>query len=763
MKNTILLIIGFLFNLSLFSQTFDVQNYEINVSVPNPYYKTFTGHSLIDIKFTQDNTSEIELMLLRLTVDSIFVGTEEQSFLYNDTTINIQLTNNYQTDDLMQISIYYHGYGHTDTDGWGGIIAEDGYFFNLGVSMSADPHNYGRVWYPCVDNFTDKATYTFNITCQDIRTAVCGGTLQSEIDNGDGTKTFSWLLDKETPTYLTSVAIGNYEVYRDTFDAILGEIPVAIYARSNEIGNVPGSFLHLEDIFNIYENRFGAYRWSRVGYVGVPFSGGAMEHAENIAYPNSSINGNLNGETLFGHELAHSWFGNLTTCSTAGDMWINEGWASYCEAILTEGLYGSEAFKNYNRSRHKNNLQYLHFNEGAYWALYGIPTDLTYSSHVYKKGADVAHSLRGHLGDEVFFEVITNFLADHQYQSVSSYGFRDYLTANTAYNLDGFFDSWVFDGGWLQFAVDSFEVTPNAGQFDVEVFMRQKLKGRTNYGQNNRVPIQFLSANFERIDTTITISGETDSQTFTIPFQPYSVLCDMEEQISDATTDQYSIIKNIEDLNYSNAFFKTSITQVTDSVLLRVEHNWVAPDDFLISVEGLEIHPERYWKIDGIFNNDFLANGQFYYSRSTAAHLDKDFVTTHVDSLVVLYRAYSGDDWQIVPHTRSGSTYAGYLVIDQIQRGEYAFGIWDHHVGIKNETIKDTGFQIFPSPTKNNLHFTIKDEQLLHSNLEIFDTKGSLLKHLSIQQKNFEINLEDLEKGVYYVKIEEESQAFIIE
>ena len=66
-------------------------------------------------------------------------------------------------------------------------------------------------------------------------------------------------------------------------------------------------------------------------------------------------------------------------------------------------------------------------------------------------------------------------------------------------------------------------------------------------------------------------------------------------------------------------------------------------------------------------------------------NLDKDFVTTHVDSLVVLYRAYSGDDWQIVPHTRSGSTYAGYLVIDQIQRGEYAFGIWDHHVGIKNE------------------------------------------------------------------------------
>lgn len=762
MKN-IILILGFIISIPVFSQTFDVQNYEINLLVPNSYYKTFEANTLIDIKFLEDNTSEIDLMLLRLTVDSVFVGTEQQSFMYNDTTVHVQLTNSYQTNDLLQIRVYYHGYGHTDSDGWGGIIASDGYFFNLGVSMSADPHNYGRVWYPCVDNFTDKATYTFNITCQDSRTAICGGTLQSETDNSDGTKTFSWLLDKETPTYLTSIAIGNYEVYRDTFDAILGEIPVAIYARSTEIANVPASFIHLEDIFNIYENRFGAYRWSRVGFVGVPFNSGAMEHAENIAYPNSSINGNLNYETLFAHELAHSWFGNLTTCSTAGDMWINEGWASYCEAIFTEDLYGIEEFKTYNRTRHKDNLQYLHFNEGAYWPLYDIPTDLTYSSHVYKKGADVAHSLRGHLGDEVFFDVMTNFLADHQYQSVNSYEFRDYLTTNTAYNLDGFFDSWVFDGGWLQFAVDSFEVTPNAGQFEVEVFMRQKLKGRTSFGLNNRIPIQFLSADFNRIDTMITISGEVSSQTFTIPFQPYSVLCDMEEQVSDATTDQYSIIKNIEDINYSSAFFKTSISQVTDSVLFRVEHNWVAPDGFLESVNGLDVHPERYWKIDGIFNDNLLANGQFYYSRSTAARLDKDFITTHVDSLVVLYRAYSGDDWQIIPHTRSGSTYAGYLVIDQIQRGEYAFGLWDHHVGLKDKPIKETGFNIFPNPTKNYLHFTIKNEQLLHSNIQIFDQKGSLVKFQDIQNRTFQINIEDLDKGIYYVRIGKENQNFIVE
>jgi aminopeptidase N len=216
MKKHLLIIVGLLLGNFLGAQNFDVQHYEINLSVPDSYSKYLEANTLVEIKILNDNVSELELMLIDLTVDSILIGTSLQNFEHNDTIIKIQLNTTYQTDDILTLSIYYHGYPHTDTDGWGGYFSKEGYIFNLGVSMSADPHNYGRAWYPCVDNFTDKASYLFNITCQDQRTAICGGTLINEIDNGDGTKTFSWLLNKPTPTYLTSVAIGNYEVYRDT-------------------------------------------------------------------------------------------------------------------------------------------------------------------------------------------------------------------------------------------------------------------------------------------------------------------------------------------------------------------------------------------------------------------------------------------------------------------------------------------------------------------------------------------------------------------
>ncbi|MCL1969769.1 MAG: hypothetical protein FWF65_09545, partial [Bacteroidetes bacterium] len=75
-----------------------------------------------------------------------------------------------------------------------------------------------------------------------------------------------------------------------------------------------------------------------VGYVAVPFSGGAMEHATNIAYPRSSISGTTANQNLISHELAHSWFGNLITCSTSQNMWINEGFATYGEYLCKEIL-----------------------------------------------------------------------------------------------------------------------------------------------------------------------------------------------------------------------------------------------------------------------------------------------------------------------------------------------------------------------------------------------------------------------------------------
>jgi aminopeptidase N len=109
-----------------------------------------------------------------------------------------------------------------------------------------------------------------------------------------------------------------------------GNTDAIIACEPADTNNVNGSFAHLQESFSMLEENFGTHSWPKVGYSLVPFNFGAMEHATNIHIGKPFIDGTLNYETLIAHELSHHWFGDLVTCSTAGDMWLNEGFASYC-------------------------------------------------------------------------------------------------------------------------------------------------------------------------------------------------------------------------------------------------------------------------------------------------------------------------------------------------------------------------------------------------------------------------------------------------
>ena len=115
------------------------------------------------------------------------------------------------------------------------------------------------------------------------------------------------------PSYLASVAVGEYLVYKDTFQGLSSILPIEIYVPPTYLPLVEETFRFLKPVLRNFENKFGAYSWERVGYIGVPFNKGAMEHACNIAYPLFAINGNDMYMLLYAHELAHSWFGNLIT------------------------------------------------------------------------------------------------------------------------------------------------------------------------------------------------------------------------------------------------------------------------------------------------------------------------------------------------------------------------------------------------------------------------------------------------------------------
>ena len=738
------------FEKSLISDTLDAMSYEIHLNDINTSEKTIEGYCVINLASKVNNLDNISLELLDLNVDSVFVdGDKISEFSHSDPLLVIYPGTILNIGDEAEVTVFYHGQPfHED---WGGFHFSGSYAFNLGVGFVSDPHNLGKAWFPCIDDFHDRAFYDVFVTLDESKMAVCGGTLIEEINNGNGTKTFHWKLNCTIPTYLASVAVGEYVAVMDTFESIRGQIPVAIYVRPNDSSKVEGSFATLQPVFEAYEYYFGPYEWERIGYVGT--SKGAMEHTTNIAYPHFCITGTLAYESLFAHELSHQYFGNMVTCESAEEMWLNEGWAVFCESIYREGIYGKEAYNENMRAKHKEVLHLTHVVDGGYRALYGIPTEYTYGSTVYDKGAIVTHTLRGYLGDELFFPAVKAYLQEYKFDYASSWDLRDFLDDFSGVDLTDFFEFWVFSPGFSEFSVDSFAVVPAGSNFNATVYVRQKLKGATVFPNLNRLEITFMDENWQQQTELMEFSGEYSSQTFLIPFSPKLVLPDLFNKVADATIDFDMVIKTTGTEVFTDTYAKLTTEEISsgDSAFVRITHRWVAPDSLKTPQIGLTLSDYRHWRVEGLFPDGFDATGHFYYSKFN--HLDNTLITNLNDSLVILYRPTTAADWQSVYFIKTGSPYLGYIDVPHLQKGEYTLAVWDEiYIGQKEFTPTVTDkIGVYPNPANSEVFIvfgSVKPSVIL-----IYNSAGLLVDEINVSDSEVVKWIpQNMPKGTYLLK-----------
>ncbi len=620
----------------------DVVHYIVSLDILDFEKEEISGITDLQIVLKKDNLDEIVIDLLSFVVDSIWIDEINiNNYSYNGSIIKIPLDTGLPKGSAVLISVFYHGNPSRDP-GWGGFYFGEGYAYNMGIGMRSNPHSFGRSWYPCMDNFVDRATYDYFITVKQGLTVVCSGTLAEIFKNKNGTITYHWNLRNSIPAYLSSVSISDYLALTDTLKGIRRAIPSCIYVKPTDSLRAVQSFKNLSKYLEAFEYMFGPYAWERIGFVSVPFMGGAMEHATNIAISESAINGTLNFEMLFVHEFAHSWFGNLVTCRSAEDMWLNEGWASYCEALFKEYYYGKQPFKDYVRENHKKVLSRTHIRDKGYRSVYGIP---------YKYFA---------------------------FQDVSTKLFKDFFMMETALDLTDFFNTWVYSAGFPHFSIDSFLVTKDEKGFETEVFVRQKLKGTDDYAYSNKVEVTFMNEHWHVLTKMIEFSGETGSQLFRLPFEPTLVWLDLEEKICDATTDNYKIIRSGGKYEFEETYFEMQVNDMKDSAFIRAEFNWVAPDSFKRPEKEIIISNSQYWKIEGIFPDGFNAGGMFFYDLpefSMKNWIDSIFNGSSY-TMVLLYRSGPGDNWEEHIFRQEGNEYFGKLVIDSLRSGEYTLGFF---------------------------------------------------------------------------------------
>lgn len=724
-------------------------HYDINLYEINTNNETINAFTEVVITPLLEELQTIPLELKDLIVDSVLINNSIKPFIHDGEILRVSLATQIGTNDTITVGVYYHG--EPFSEGWGGFHFDGDYAFNLGVGFESIPHNLGKTWFPCIDDFTDRATYDFKVVAEYGKKAICSGSLVDTLDNGNGTKTWHWKLAHPIPTYLASVAIGNYMLYSDNFIGISDTVPIHIYTRPSEINNVAGSFINLKEILQWYETSFGPYPFSRVGYTGTKT--GAMEHATNIAYPHFAIDGFTGYESLYTHELAHMWFGDKVTCSSAEDMWLNEGWATFCEMMYLQDVYGYENFINTMRHHHQDMLRTAHKKDGGYYALNNIPQEITYGRHAYDKGGSVANTLRGYLGDTIFFDAMTAFLQQYAYQSVSSEDLRDFLTNYTGINMTAFFDAWVMTPGTPHFSIDSSKISAASGGFMVDLWLRQRYKGADYFADDNILEVTFVSDDFTFFTDTIHFSGEIGHSVKQLDFEPKIVLLDLYEKIGDATTDSYRFFNEPEEYSFNDTYFKSQIDELADSALIRVTHNWVTPDSLKIPIDGLRISPNRYWKIENIYPENSIVQGKFQYKRSS--YLDDELILSDSDSAIVLYREGSWDEWHIIPQTRTPDWRAGWITTESLPQGEYTLAVWDKTIVNVDDKPGERVVNIFPNPSRGKLNFEFSERGSY--NIVIYDVKGAQLGQFSIngKSKSWKWDNQFAFKGVVFVHIHE--------
>lgn len=728
-----------------------VLHYDLSLSIIDFTNHTISGQANLMVSPEINNLPYLNLDLLALTVDSVFVNDVNTSFTHQNSLLHIPLNTNNTIGDTIAVSVYYHGTPTRDSY-WGGFYYSGQYAYNIGVAFNSIPHNFGRCWFPCIDMFTDKSTYTFRIRTEKNKMAVCGGLLTDSLTLSDSTRIWRWELAEPIPTYLASVAVGEYKVYKDTFNGLSGVVPIEIYTPPSYINNVSGSFINLKTILRNYENFFGPHRFVRVGYVGVNFNSGAMEHATNIAYPQIAINGNLDNQSLYAHELSHSWFGNLITCQNAEEMWINEGFARYSEALIVEALTPDQ-FAASMRNLHRSVLKNAHQDDGGYYALNAVPQNVTYGTTSYDKGAIVVHTLRNYLGDSLFFTGIKSLLTQYAFQNISSDTLFSYISQVTGVPLMEFYEGWVNQPGFLHFSIDSIRLIPSTTN-QYRVYIRQRLHQATNYSNNNRIDLTFFSSN--RAEYTITnfeFSGQYGTAEVTLPFQPIFGVVDYHEKMADAIIDYNSAIATTGTKNFSDAGFSITVNNIADSILFRTEHNLVAPDPLQNQNPDIyRISDSHYWRIEYAGSDTFQGYMQFKYYAGLPTQLDYNLMQGYnADDLVLLYRRDASEEWRIIPFTRTGTLYSGNLRTNAIFPGEFTIGVGNSEIVIDEED--DEQMTIHPNPASGHIMITISPSINKITKIELLDTNGKIVKSIKMKESQTLIDISDLSKGTYLIRV----------
>lgn len=364
------------------------------------------------------------------------------SFQHQGDSLHITLPLSALHSDTLTLTIFYRA-----------NAGRRGYYFYTAQESGSEPIGYtmsqpydARYWFPCLDEPDDKATAEISITVPKGFTAASVGRLMRVEELGSEV-TYHWATEFPIATYLMCITVSRYTILRDTLvrtvrpptvpslPPALDRLPIEYYVWREDSLSAVGFFRNVTRMIQMCDSIFGiSYPFEKYGQAAVrPFAFGGMEHQTL-----STLHRNLLwNENLLVHELAHQWWGDMVTCESWRDLWLNEGFATYAEALWQEYLHGKEGLRRYMRSRIRPHL----------WHTPIYNASPLFSDVVYGKAAWVLHMLRGLMGDLRFKNLLRQYGEQYKFAHANTADFQHLAEALWGSSLEWFFQQWIFGTG----------------------------------------------------------------------------------------------------------------------------------------------------------------------------------------------------------------------------------------------------------------------------------------------------------------------------
>lgn len=548
-------------NSLLDDSNYDVLSYDLFVDWYNLFdekiefkVKEFPGLQVMKIVITKDNTNSIEINTLTMKINSIkLINKSSKTDLeYSITEAKenskpnlITLDKTYKINDTISIEIdYLH-----NTPMQLGLQYYSTTAINIPYPMAytmSEPEN-ARNWMPCKDRPDDKALSKISIRMPLGYDAISNGILVDTIKT-DSSIVYVWDNDIPIPTYLMHIIASKYFKWTDYFNRkgqFNDSIEVSYYAWEEDLPefNSKSQYRPREsmsptvamlEFLSEYLNIYPYQKYSQAS--AFPFQFGGMEH-QTITTVNRSWLQN-NAELGVMHEVGHHWLGNMISCATWNDVWINEGGATWTEWLWLDEAYTNDLYKSYvigSTSSLTSKTQTATNN-----SIYGITPSKIFTSEnvvlVYTKAGLIFNMMNRILGKD-FRTALTNILEEYKYQSLTTEQFKNALKKylaelnNTKIDIDLFFDEWVYGSGFPVFQINSkydivdgkYKLSVNLNQIQKETYPNSKVKEV----YKTPITLQINTINDKQIKKEIFINNKVENIEITLDEEPESVDIDL--------------------------------------------------------------------------------------------------------------------------------------------------------------------------------------------------------------------------------------------